>query len=240
MSARDSAHSSASNDGAPFFDRERELGALNAVWETVGAQLVTLWGRRRVGKSTLLARFAGDKRAVYLYGTRMAEPDILAGLSLQAAETFDDAYLRAAPFPSWEAALDYFAARARHERLLLVLDEFPYLCDVTRGLDTLVQRWWDANYHTIQLVLVLAGSAFSAMEGLTGATGPLHGRRTAQLDVQPFDYFDAARFYPQLAPEDRVRAHACFGGIPAYLRYWTASSGLAEQVQRTVLAPGHF
>jgi AAA+ ATPase superfamily predicted ATPase len=240
MAATNSLRGSTPDDDPPFFDRERELAALEAVWETAGAQLVTLWGRRRVGKSTLLARFAGDKRAVYLYGTRMAEPDILAGLSLQAAEVFADAYLRAAPFPSWEAALDYFAARARHERLLLILDQFPYLCDVTRGLDTLVQRWWDANYHTIQLVLVLAGSAFSAMEGLTGATGPLHGRRTAQLDVQPFDYFDAARFYPQLAPEDRVRAHACFGGIPAYLLYWTASDGLAEQVQRTVLAPGHF
>ncbi|MGH2588966.1 MAG: ATP-binding protein [Dehalococcoidia bacterium] len=227
-------------DDPPFFDRERELAALGAVWETAGAQLVTLWGRRRVGKSTLLARFAGDTRAVYLYGTRMAESDILAGLSFQAAETFDDAYLRVAPFPNWEAALNYVAARARRERLLLILDEFPYLCDVTRGLDTLVQRWWDTNQHTMQLALVLAGSAFSAMEGLTGATGPLHGRRTAQLDVQPFDYFDAARFYPQLPPEDRVRAHACFGGIPAYLRYWSASSGLSEQIQRTVLAPGHF
>ena len=121
-----------------FFDRERELAALDASWARLGAELVTLWGRRRVGKSTLLSRFAAGKRSVYLYGTRMAERDILVGLALQAADTFGDDYLRSAPFPSWESALDYLAARARAERLLVVLDEFPYLCEATAGLDTLV------------------------------------------------------------------------------------------------------
>ncbi|MGI8554719.1 MAG: ATP-binding protein [Dehalococcoidia bacterium] len=226
--------------GAPFFDRERELAQLEAAWAASGAQLVTLWGRRRVGKSTLLSRLTQGKRSIYLYGTRMAERDILTGLALEIAEVLDDPYLRAAPFPSWDAALAYLASRARQERLLVIFDEFPYLCDVTPGLDTLVQRWWDGIDQHLNLMLVLAGSGFSFMEGLTGARGALHGRRTAQVEVHPFDYLDASRFFPHLQPEDRVRAYAGFGGIPAYLRSWRSAGGLAEHVQQTLLSPGHF
>jgi AAA+ ATPase superfamily predicted ATPase len=226
--------------GEPFFDRERELEQLEAIWATPGAQLVTLWGRRRVGKSALLARFASGKRSVYLYGTRLAEPDILADLATQVSVAFDDAYLRAAPFPAWPAALEYLAARARAERVLVIFDEFPYLCEVSRGLDTLVQRWWDGIHQSANLMVVLAGSAFSFMAGLTGVRGPLHGRRTAQLTVRPFDYFDAARFFPHLAPEHRVRGYACFGGIPAYLRHWQPHRSLRQNVEQTLLAPGHF
>ena len=222
-----------------FFNRERELDQLDAAWQSSGSALVTLWGRRRVGKSTLLSRFATGKRAVYLYGTRLAERDILADLATQASEVVNEPYLRAAPFPTWDAALDYLADRARGQRLLLVLDEFPYLCEATPGLDTLVQRWWDRVHGSAELVVVLAGSGLSFMEGLTGVRGPLHGRRTAQVEVHPFDYFDAARFFPHLEPADRVRAYACFGGIPAYLQHWTPQGGLAEQVQQTILSPGH-
>src|SRR5437868_3600464 len=127
----------------PFHDRE--LAVLERFWASPGAQLITLWGRRRVGKSTLLSQLVAGKRAVYLYGTRAADRDILEGLAQQAADTFDDPYLRSAPFPTWETAFTYLAGRASAERLLLVIDEFPYLCDVTPGLDTLLQRWWDQS-----------------------------------------------------------------------------------------------
>lgn len=132
----------------PFFNRELELIDLQNAWEARGAALVTLWGRRRVGKSTLLSHFAAGKRSVYLYGTRMTERDILTDLALQASDAFSDSYLRSAPFPTWDAAPDYLAERARNERLLVVLDEFPYLCEVTHGLDTLVRRWWDRIHRS--------------------------------------------------------------------------------------------
>lgn len=151
----------------------------------------------------------------------------------------DDAYLRTAPFPSWDAAFDYLGERARNERLLLVFDEFPYLCKVTSGLDTLVQRWWDRIHRSSRIMVILSGSRFSFMEGLTGAQGALHGRRTAQVAVHPFDYLDAARFFPHLSPEDKVRAYACFGGMPAYLGYWTDEQRLPAHVQQTILSAGH-
>jgi len=227
-------------DQVDFFNRERELAQLERAWQTDSPQLITLWGRRRVGKSTLLSRFAADKRGIYLYGTRIAEADILRGLSHQAAGVLGDSYLRASPFSSWPAALEYLEGKAASERLLVILDEFPYLCDMTQGLDTLVQHWWDRLASTRRsLMVVLAGSAFSFMEGLTGARGPLHGRRTGQVEVHPFDYLDATRFFEHLDPVDRVRAYACYGGIPAYLAHWAKGNTVQLQLESTLLAAGH-
>ncbi len=223
----------------PFFNRTAELAQLEGAWRSPGAQLVTMWGRRRVGKSTLLSYFALGKRAVYLYGTRIAERDILAGFAAEAAEILGDDYLRTAPFPTWDAALSYLVQPSRAQRLLVILDEFPYLCDMTPGLDTLVQRWWDRVHQTANIMLVLAGSGFSFMEGLTGYGGALHGRRTAQVPIHPFDYQDASSFFPNLGPADRIRAYACFGGIPAYLRHVDPSEGLSANLISTVLSPGH-
>lgn len=232
--------------GLPFYDRERELLALEMAWNLPSAQLVTLWGRRRVGKTTLLSHFAAARRGIYLYGTRMAERHVLADLAFQTAEALGEPYLRSAPFPNWESALDYFAARSRNSRLLVVLDEFLYLCDASRGLDTLVQRWWDRIHDSADLMLVLAGSGFSFMEGLSGVRGALHGRRTSQIEVHPFDYFDASRCFLANGAEpavmdaaDRVRAYACIGGVPAYLRYWDPRLDLGANLRQTILSPGH-
>lgn len=223
-----------------FHDRERELERLEAIWRTDGAQLVTVWGRRRTGKSALLSRFTRDKRAVYLYGTRFAESDILENLSIASATAFDLSYLRTNPFPSWRIALDFLAQEVRIERTLVIFDEFSFLCDVTPGLDTLVQQWWDLQGQSSNVVLVIAGSAFSFMADLTGYSGALHGRRTSQLTLDPFDYLDSARFFPHLDAVDRVRAYACFGGIPAYLRYWRHDWSLEEAIRSTLLNPSHF
>jgi AAA+ ATPase superfamily predicted ATPase len=89
------------------------------------------------------------------------------------------------------------------------------------------------------MVAVIAGSAFTFMAGLTGYQGALYGRRTGQLDLHPFDYYDAAWFYQHLDPAERVRAFACFGGIPAYLRHWDAKMTLADALLVSALAPGH-
>lgn len=223
-----------------FHDRTLELAQLERTWSQTGPQLITLWGRRRVGKTTLLTRFAEGRRGLYFYGTRATEADILRGFSHQAAELLQQEYLREAPFRSWEVALQHLVRNLGHEPWVLVLDEFPYLCEVTAGLDTLVQKWWDTLPTGTAPVVVLAGSGFSFMEGLVGARGPLHGRRTAQVEVRPFDYLDAAHFFPDLQAADRVRAYACFGGSPAYLRFFQKGRSLAENVVERLLSPEHF
>jgi AAA+ ATPase superfamily predicted ATPase len=223
-----------------FFNRARELQQLERAWRSNRPQLITLWGRRRVGKSALLAQFAAGKRAVYVYGTRISEVDMLENLATQMARAFDQPYLANLKLPSWDTAFEIMTRESNSERLLVVFDEFPYLCEVSQGLDTLVQRWWDQIHRSQNIMIVIAGSSFSFMRGLTGASGALHGRRTGQMDVEPFDYYDAAHFMQHLDAVDRVRCYACFGGVPAYLTQIDATHTLAESIQETILTPGTF
>lgn len=234
---------STSSFGLPidqFLDREWETEQLNEIWNEPGARLVTVWGRRRVGKSTLTGRFAANKRAIYLYGTRVTQQDILSDLTAQLRSAIVDEHLLPEPFSTWDGALNFLSTIASDERLLVVLDEFQFLCEVTPGLDTLVQRWWDRIHQTANIVVIITSSAFSFMQGLTGATGPLHGRRTDQLEISPFDHYDAARFFDHLGAVDRVRAYACLGGIPAYLQFGHVGSTISEIVQRSLFNPRHF
>lgn len=240
LSWRTPVNESLPNAPPVFHDREHELQHLESVWESPGAKLITVWGRRRVGKSTLLSGFASSKRSVYLYGTRVTEQDILADLATQLRASIADPDVVPETFPNWDRALSFLTALAREERLLVVFDEFGFLCDMTPGLDTLVQRWWDRIHHTSNIMIVIASSAFSFMQGLTGASGPLHGRRTGQIELLPFDYLDAAHFFPQLSAVDRVRAYACLGGIPAYLQYAAAGTTIREIIERTFFNPNEF
>lgn len=202
--------------------------------------MMTLWGRRRVGKSALISHFAADKRAIYIYGTRIAERDVFEDLMTQMARAFDQPFLADVTLTRWDVAFDILVRESRSGRLLVVFDEFPYLCEVSQGLDTLVQRWWDQIHRTENIMLVIAGSAFSFMRGLTDLSGVLHGRRTGQVDIAPFDYFDAAHFMPHLDPLDRIRAYACYGGVPAYLTNIDPTRSLKQGIQETILAPGTF
>jgi AAA+ ATPase superfamily predicted ATPase len=221
-------------------DRERELATLERSWRARGPQLLTVWGRRRVGKSTLLSRFARGKRAVYIYGTRMPEQNILGDLAAQLRGFVQQPRLMPDTFTNWFHALDALSEIAAGERLLIIFDEFQFLCESTPGLDTLVQRWWDLDRHKANFMVVVASSGFSFMRDLTGAVGALHGRRTGQIDLTPFDYLDAARFFPDLTPEDRVRAYACLGGMPAYLAAATAGPSLHAIIAGSFFDPGAF
>lgn len=225
---------------SPFFNRRSELDLLQRVWESPGAQLVTVWGRRRVGKTALLSRFAQDKPGLYVYGTGVTEAAALEAFARTAAETLQEPLLRQTAFQSWTAALDYVSSRVGQDRFLFLLDEFPYLASASQGLDTVLQRWWDLQGSSSRMCVIVSGSAFGFMRQLTGSTGGLHGRRTAHLVVHPFGYGDAAAFYPDLSPDDRVRAYAMVGGIPAYLLHWLGADDLREAALSTFLAQGHF
>ncbi|HUH07792.1 MAG TPA: ATP-binding protein, partial [Egibacteraceae bacterium] len=167
---------------AKFENRERELAALErAVGERPGLAVVS--GRRRVGKTALLDRFAGGRRSVFLPGTRAAVPEALRRLEERvraAAPPVPGDLLDLGRLDSWDAALGYLLARARDEPLLVVLDEFPYLCEADPALPSTLQARWDHRADS-QLSIVLAGSHVGLMEQLVAADAPLFGRADAHL-----------------------------------------------------------
>lgn len=118
----------------PFLDRQKELAALERAWASGRAEMVILYGRRRVGKSELLSKFLLDKPHVYYVGTRKVERDLLAELTEQAYRLTREELLLYQPFQSWDAALSYLAGQASNQRLVLALDEFSYTGPSSLGI----------------------------------------------------------------------------------------------------------
>lgn len=218
-----------------FFDRESDLAALDRAWSSGRAEMVILYGRRRVGKSELLTHFLGDKSHVYYVGTRKVERDLLAELTEQIYRLTGEEFLLRQPFLSWDAALAYLTDQAGRRRVVVALDEFSYLCDATPALPSIIQRWWDQRARHLPIMLILCGSYVGFMERLALESGELYGRRTRQLLLQPFDYRDAGLFFPGYSPEDRLRAYAILGGMPAYLAVFSEAVGLIENVREHIL-----
>lgn len=218
-----------------FLNRMDELAALEALWDGPDARFFVLWGRRRVGKTELLTRFAKGRRALYFEATDATEPVQLHNLSQELALASRDDLLAQQPVTSWRAALAAIARFASGgERTLVVLDEFQFLAGRQRELATLLNTWWRRTGRQLPLVLVIAGSevSFFRDEVLAGA---MYGRRDGQLQLTPFDHRAAALFTPGYSPEDRVRTFAICGGMPYYLARFTDERPLADNILDNVL-----
>jgi AAA+ ATPase superfamily predicted ATPase len=155
---------------AALFDRDREWEDLTELWASERPELAFVLGRRRVGKSFLLSRFAQDVRGLYYQATRRTEAEQLAALSLAIGERVGDALLQQGfTFPTWEALFGYLTNRAAGDRLLIALDEFPYLVDSAPALPSILQAWIDQAATNTRVKVVLSGSHISAMRQLENA-----------------------------------------------------------------------
>ena len=221
-----------------LFDRDSEWRTLDAMWKKPRPQLVFVVGRRRVGKSFLLTRFAEQVGGIYYQATRRTEAEQLAGLTRIIGERFGDPALqRGISFPTWEDLFGYVRDQAAGEPFLLVLDEFPYLAAAAPALPSIIQALWDHDWSSTRLKLVLSGSYITAMNRLEQMDQPLYGRRTGKLLVGPFGFADAARFMPQYPVRDQLIAYGLFGHLPGHLALLDPARTLAENVGESLLSP---
>jgi hypothetical protein len=198
--------------------------------------LVILTGRRRVGKSFLLASVLAGDRVVSVQADEQDEGGHLELVSREAARLLPGSPpLR---FDSWDAALAYFETQAEDAPLVVILDEFQYLCASQPALPSMIQRRWDRWQRTsLPVTLVLCGSALSFMEGLLDASAPLHGRATARPLLTPLDFRDAAAFARTRDPEELLRRYAVLGGTPQY-QAGAGAGPLGDIIERSILTKG--
>jgi hypothetical protein len=220
-----------------FIGRESELEVLVDLAQGRTPELFVLYGRRRVGKTELLQRFCESCRAVYFQAAQVREKDNLRAFRDALADVLGDG-TGSVTFEDWGAALKFAADRAEGQRLVLVLDEFPYLCEANKGLPSILQRFWDSTGKSSKLMIVLCGSQVSFMEEeVLSERSPLFGRRTAQRRLEPLAPPDTIGFFPGWSVEDRVLAYGILGGMPAYLRRFDDARSLGENIYREILRP---
>lgn len=217
-----------------FVGRETELKALSRLYDKPGFQMVVVYGRRRVGKTSLIDEFTRGKRTLYFTAKVQSSALNLRDLSARAYSFFGmPASLPA--FPSWGDALAFIAERAGSERVVLVLDEFPYAAQSDPSLPSVLQEKIDHGFKQSNVFMLLCGSNQGFMESeVLSRKSPLYGHRTGQLHLTPFDYLDAARMIPDAGPEEALRYYAAFGGTPYYLEQIDANASFEENVANTM------
>lgn len=219
-----------------FVNRTVELAALRRWWDDPSGRLAMVWGRRRVGKTSLLQRFADGRRAVFLTAAGRPVPSELRLLS-QAAQPFHDGTrdLVARPFADWDDALEVLSDVAATAPVLLVIDEFPELLRQSPELPGVLRAHLDRASPGLKVLL--CGSAVRTMTAAQEERAPLYGRVDLRLLVHPFAPSECAALLPALSPADRARVWTIVGGVPLYLSWWDQEADLTANLERLVLRP---
>jgi uncharacterized protein len=220
-----------------FVGRAAELAALEKQHRREGAAFVPIYGRRRVGKTELLLRFCAGKRAVYFAATQGAAPQQLRSFMRTAAAALGASLLGELEPRDWEHAFERVLEAAGSKPLVLVLDEFQWLCESAPELPSVLQKLWDHRWQRRKgFFLVLCGSYVGFMEReVLGARSPLFGRRTGSIKLEPLGFREAGGFFPRWPEEDRARAWCICGGVPAYLKAFDPHRSVDQNITAAFL-----
>jgi uncharacterized protein len=224
-----------------FVNRVNELDLLEKRFASPKAEMFVLYGRRRVGKTELLVRFCEGKRSVFFVSDLGAEVSLRSALSSAVNATLFGLDQMSAVYASWEDLFQALGQAAQTERLVVVLDEFPYLVGAYPPIASILQRLWDQTLKDSQIMLILCGSYIGMMEEtVLGYQAPLYGRRTGQYLLEPLQFQDARPFFANYSLDDQVRTYAIYGGTPAYLQTLQVNASLAQNIQEGILTRGSF
>lgn len=215
-----------------FIGRKKELNSLERLYRQDGFQMTVIYGRRRVGKSTLLQQFIRDKRAVYYTAVRSSSQRNLELLSQRVLETLTPE-LQGISFTSYEQLFSFLTKQAQQQRTVFIIDEFPYLAEQDESLLSVLQKYIDTEWLQGQMYLILCGSSVSFMEDeVLSEKSPLFGRRTSQLRLQPFNYLESAEFVPAYTAEEKAVVYGVTGGVAKYLSLFDDAQSLDDNLKQ--------
>ncbi len=222
-----------------FIGREKELQFLNYSYESNQAELIVLYGRRRVGKTELITKFCDKKPAIFYSAKETTDASQLAAFSRAILSYNKEAFKFVDNFNSWEAAFSAMGEIPSAEKLVIVIDEFPYMVKNNKSIPSVLQNLWDHLLKNKNIMLILSGSSMSFIENeILGYKNPLYGRTTGIYKLDPLPYWDAVKFFPNYSDEDKLLAFAILGGIPHYLKQFDPNKTIEENIRTAILRKG--
>ena len=222
-----------------FIGRQTELAKLNAEYTHVSS-FVVIYGRRRVGKTTLIKEFLKKKTAFYFLATEELENQSMKRLAGVVARTTNNSLLQKATFTDWLDLFQVIADYKPEEKKVLVIDEFPYLVKTNPAFPSILQNAWDEILKESNVMLILSGSLIGMMQKhALSYDSPLYGRRTAQMRLAPLPFTDIYAVQ-KMSFEKAVEQYAVTGGVPKYLEFFEDGRELEEQLKENVLSKSGF
>jgi len=226
-----------------FIGRKEELASLQELYDRKGFQMAVLFGRRRIGKTTLVNKVIeiNKCKSVSFVSTEMTESELLERMGNDVLESLAPNLSGKLKFDSFDSIFDYIAEESAEERIIFVIDEYPYLAKSCPYMNSLLQKYIDNKWKKSNLYFILLGSLVSFMrEEVLGVSAPLHGRANLEFKINPFDYKDTALFVPEFNAEENAIVYGLTGGVAKYLEQFDSRLSLDENIEKLFFSRNAF
>lgn len=224
-----------------FIDREAEMKTLEQEYKREGSALVILYGRRRVGKTTLISEFIKNKKALFFLASEESEVQNRNAFKEKAAAFIKSDLLMDASVSSWDTIFKAIMDTSFDTKPVIVIDEFQYIGKSNPAFPSVFQRIWEEILKNKSVMVILCGSLISMMESQTlNYDSPLYGRRTAQIKLKqiPFRYYK--QFFPGKNENVLVEMYSVTGGVPKYIELFSESDNIYEAIEQSILNPSGY
>lgn len=206
-----------------FVGRTKELEYLNSTLNSNKSEFIIMYGRRRLGKTTLLKEVLKKNKGIYFLSSLEDSKRNLEELKQVFAQKFDNTL--------YMTQDDSFSSYIRSIQSLLpknftiIIDEFPFLMKNDKSITSQFQKLYDEYLKENQINLILCGSSISVMTDIQSYSSPLYGRRTGSIHLEEFTLKESKKYFNEIRLlEDITKYHLIFGGIPYYY----------EQIDQTI------
>lgn len=223
-----------------FIGRKDELAALEREYKRESG-FVVIYGRRRVGKTTLIKQFIKDKNALYFLTSQESSKQNMSNLTTKIAQFTGQSYLEKARLESWEQVFKMFAEYKPQQKKILIIDEFQYFVKADPAFPSIFQYAWDEILKGHNVMVILCGSHISMMtSSVLSHSSPLYGRRTAQIRLRPLRFAEFSMAFENISFEDRVKVYSVTGGVPKYIEFFDNDEPLEKNIVNNVLNRSGF
>lgn len=218
-----------------FIGRKKELKYLEDIYESNKAEFITIYGRRRIGKTEILKQFSKNKKCFFYSAKICTDYDQLLAFSEKIIG-------KGKKFESWESAFKHFInISSKDNKIVLILDEFPYMVKGNRGLPSIIQNLWDHELYKSNIMIILCGSSMSFMEkDILSEKNPLYGRMTGIYKIQELSLEESAEFFKKYSKEDIISTYSILGGVPYYLLQFDSCLNLYDNIYNNILNKGRI
>ncbi len=223
-----------------FIGRKKELFELEKLYNTNKFQFPVVYGRRRVGKTTLLNEFSKQKTTISFTGIESNSKQNLENLS-KSIFSLTMGLTVSPTFESYQSAFEYVFNLSEEKRIIFIIDEYPYLAKSEKSIASILQLLIDKYKESSKLFLILCGSSMSFMEEhVLGYNSPLYGRRTAQFKILPFNFFESRQYFTNFTDFEMSMLYGIIGGTPQYLHQMDDSITLEQNIKQKLLNPNAY
>lgn len=221
-----------------FVDREKELSILENEYKKDKFRFLVLYGRRRVGKTTLIKHFLNKHKGIYFLATVENEALLIEKFKNIVADYFKDEFLKNISLNSFEQIFQYIANR--NEKLIIVIDEFQYLAKVNPAISSIFQKIIDEFLKNKNIFLILCGSIISLMYKETlSYSSPLYGRREANIKLSQLKFKYIKEFF-DIDEMIQIELYSILGGVPKYLEIFEYDKDILNSIAKNILDKDSF